>query len=185
MVEIMRIGEVEIHQATAPFKAGGKDYGAGSWVVKTAQPYGAFAKTLLERQKYPDLRLYPGGPPKPPYDVTGHTLWMLMGVEVDQIEKPFSAALELVKAPRPAVSAFPAIAQGMYLVDPSSNAGFIAVAKLQAAKVPIYRAVDSGTVAAGTWIVPVSARACRVPPQGRRAPGLGLAARGGPLNGHR
>ncbi len=162
MLDILRIGEVEIHQATAPFKAGGKDYGAGSWVVKTAQPYGAFAKTLLERQKYPDLRLYPGGPPKPPYDVTGHTLWMLMGVEVDQIEKPFGAALELVKAPRPAVSAFPAIAQGMYLVDPSSNAGFIAVAKLQAAKVPIYRAVDSGTVAAGTWIVPVSAESGRI-----------------------
>src|SRR5207244_8920509 len=106
----------------------------------------------LERQKYPDLRLYPGGPPKPPYDVTGDTLWMLMGVEVDQIEKPFEATLELVKSPRPAAPAFPTVSQGMYLIDPSSNAGFIAAAKLQAAKVPVYRAANSGTVAAGTWI---------------------------------
>ena len=104
LLDILRIGEVEIHQATAAFKAGGKDYAAGSWVIKTAQPYGAFAKTMLERQKYPDLRLYPGGPPKPPYDVTGHTLGMLMGVEVDQIEQPFDAALDLVKTPRPAAA---------------------------------------------------------------------------------
>src|SRR6185312_2718756 len=84
MLDILRIAEVEVQRAKAPFTAGGKQYPAGSWVIKTAQPYGAFAKTMLERQKYPDLRLYPGGPPKTPYDVTAQTLWMLMGVNVDQ-----------------------------------------------------------------------------------------------------
>ena len=62
-------------------------------MIKTAQPYGAFAKTMLEKQNYPDLRLFPGGPPEPPYDVTGHTLWMLMGVTVDAVDKPFDAPL--------------------------------------------------------------------------------------------
>ena len=176
MLDILRIGEVEIHQAKAAFKAGGRDYAAGSWVIKTAQPYGAFAKTMLERQKYPDLRLYPGGPPKPPYDVTGHTLWMLMGVEVDQIEKPFEAALDLVKTPRPAAPAFPSVTQGSFLIDPSSNAGFIAAARLQAAKVPVYRAADSATVAAGTWIVPVSAESGRILGQVSRETGLEVRA---------
>src|SRR3989441_6749330 len=107
MFEILHLAEVELHRATAPFGVGGKEYAAGSVVVKVAQPYGAFAKTMLERQVYPDLRIFPGGPPKPPYDVTGHTLWMLMGVEVDEIAQPFSAPLERITQVTAAPSTVP------------------------------------------------------------------------------
>ncbi|HLM99817.1 MAG TPA: M14 metallopeptidase family protein [Bryobacteraceae bacterium] len=65
----------------------------GSHVISMAQPYSSYAKALLERQHYPDMRQYPGGPPVRPYDVTAHTLPLLMGVDVEALEKAYSGEL--------------------------------------------------------------------------------------------
>ena len=159
MLDILKFGDVEIHKATAAFNAGGRQYPAGSWVIKTAQPYGAFAKTMLEKQVYPDLRVFPGGPPEPPYDVTGHTLWMLMGVTVDSVDAPFDAPLELQKTIAPVAATVAARPKGAYIVDPNSYGFFKSVAELQKANVPVYRASRgfdaSGTAyGPGTWVIP-------------------------------
>ncbi|UCC84316.1 MAG: peptidase M14 [Gemmatimonadota bacterium] len=96
MLEVLRRGAVEIHRANAPFEADGLAYAAGSWVVLMEQPYRAHAKDLLERQAYPDLRVFPGGPPDTPYDAAGWTLPLQMGVEAVEVLRPFDADLQML-----------------------------------------------------------------------------------------
>lgn len=63
----------------------------GKKLVRMDQPYGAFAKALLEVQRYPNLR-DAAGHPIPPYDVTAHTLPLLMNVAVEPVKAPFRPA---------------------------------------------------------------------------------------------
>jgi len=97
MLDVLKMGAVEVHRARQAFTADGHEYPERSFIVYMAQPYGGFAKTLLEKQVYPEIRETPGGPLKTPYDVVGHTLPLLMGVDVIQAEKPFQADVELLE----------------------------------------------------------------------------------------
>jgi hypothetical protein len=90
VLAILKRGGVEIQRASKDFVADGKTYPAGTHFIVMQQPYAAFAKTLLEAQRYPDLREYPGGPPKRPYDVTAHSLTLLMNVSAVFVKTPFT-----------------------------------------------------------------------------------------------
>ena len=89
-LNVLRRGGVEVMRANKDFTADGKKYDVGAHIIFMKQPYGAFAKTLLESQVYPDLLEYPGGPPKRPYDVTAHSLNLLMNIKAVFIKEPFS-----------------------------------------------------------------------------------------------
>jgi hypothetical protein len=93
------MGDVEVDKAIAPFIADGVKYSEGSYFIRYAQPYGKFAKALLEKQVYPDLRDNPDMPPKVPYDVTGHTLSLQLGVNIVEVSEVFDAALEIIENP--------------------------------------------------------------------------------------
>ena len=140
MLETLAMGEIEIDRAADKFTADGQDYSAGSYVVSMHQPFSGWAKTLLEKQDYPDLRLYPGGPPKRPYDVTAQTLPMLMGVETVTVKDAFQAALK------------PATQYSFDLDHPKPTGGWAAsdvsswkeVAKIWKSGKPVYRDTSTG-----------------------------------------
>jgi hypothetical protein len=158
MINVLRLGGVEVERAAAPFAAGGKQYAAGSYVIRGAQPFEPYVKDLLTPQVYPDMRLSPGGPPKRPYDITGWTLNLQMGVRVDRLTEAVSVATTKVEvAPPPFVtppgSDRPVLADGRtaLALDPRENDSFVVVNRLLKAGDAVYRASSALGVGATEW----------------------------------
>jgi hypothetical protein len=81
---------IEVERATREFEVAGKKYPAGSYVVQAAQAFRPHLRDMLEPQDHPNDFQYSGGPPRPPYDITGYTLAYQMGVQFDRILDGFS-----------------------------------------------------------------------------------------------
>lgn len=79
LVDILKRGGLEVGFTNSSKKDERFDY-----FIKIQQPYGNFAKALLEKQTYPDLKDEKGNP-IPPYDVTAHTLSLLMNARVEPV----------------------------------------------------------------------------------------------------
>jgi hypothetical protein len=105
VVEKLQMAGVSVAIAGKPFDVDGKHYAAGTFIVPFNQVFGRYAKDMLEKQTYPDVRRSPTSPPEPPYDVTAWSLGMLLGVNVDfsKSEAPEGLDMKILKdAPKPA-----------------------------------------------------------------------------------
>ena len=89
LVDILFRAGVKVEGIASSVSRGKRtEYTYGTSFVRLDQPYGGFAKSLLERQVYPNLRDASGNPIQP-YDVTAHTLSLLAGAEVRPVYAPF------------------------------------------------------------------------------------------------
>ncbi|HUN84160.1 MAG TPA: M14 metallopeptidase family protein [Terracidiphilus sp.] len=83
---------LDVYTTKSGFKANRVEYPAGSWVIPMDQPFSPLAKELFERQRYPDaISLGTSKAVDLPYDVTGWTLPLQMGVNVDAVSDPLGA----------------------------------------------------------------------------------------------
>jgi hypothetical protein len=166
LVNILRMGAVEVRQAKSAFEAGGKTYQPGAYVVRMDQPFRAYAKTLLEKQVYPVAKSAAGAPPERPYDVTAWTLPYQMGVEAVPVERQFdfeSEAVERASVP----PAAPNIKGAALVVSPEANDAFTLVNRVLKDGGRVLRAtrdVDAKgeRVAAGSFVLPFEHNAAKL-----------------------
>jgi hypothetical protein len=152
LINTLRIADVEVQRATAPFTANGQQYAAGSYIVPLGQPFGAFAKSVLEVQHYPNIAEYPGGPLQRPYDVTAQTLPLLFGVRAVEVKDKFDASTEPVITAKPTPGKFEGDSSNGYLIADTTNSSLYALFSLLAQDVKVYR-LTSGP-SPGTIYVP-------------------------------
>ncbi len=154
---------VQVHRARRSFQADGNTYPEGTLVVRLAQPFRPFAKDLLEPQRYPDLRSYPGGPPQAPYDTAGWTLSFQMGVRTVPVRVALDeSALVRLEAPPVAAGGLDRLPGGDawgVVVEGAANESFALVNQLLADGVAVQRIAEplrvrpGITLDAGAWIV--------------------------------
>ena len=160
VVNYLRLQGIEVGEASAPLVVNGESYPAGSFVVKLNQPYGRFARTLLERQ------VYQGDSKK--LDDTAWTLGLMAHARVVPVSDP--AILDVPVKP---VATFEP--KG---VLPTTPGRFYAVLDSGSNNLPVLRYLlgrtavsiaeqpfDGGgrTIPAGSLIVPSTARAMLEP----------------------
>jgi len=140
-VNALRKSNIAIHRATAAFTAGGKQYPAGSYVVKTAQAFRPYVLDMFEPQDHPNDFAYPGGPPKPPYDNAGWTLAYQMGVSFDRVLEAFDCPCEKIEGmavPAAQVVANAGGARG-FVIDPRVNDAYLVVNRALKGGATVYR----------------------------------------------
>jgi len=149
LLEILDEQGVEVQRAPEAFQAGGKTYAAGSHVILMSQPFRAFAKDLLEKQTYPVQRASPNGPIERPYDVTGWTLPLQMGVEAVEVAKAFDVRLDKPARPEVTPGKFETASGTViaYEISHASNNSAIAVNRLLKAGARVSWTPTGGIVA--------------------------------------
>jgi hypothetical protein len=170
-VNALRYIGVEVHQASAPFSAAGKNYPANSYVVKTAQAGRAHVLDMFEPQDHPN-DMDERGIPRRPYDSAGWTLAYQMGVKFDRhfddVTGPFTEIQGLAK---PVPGRITGTATAGYLLSPAINDSFTIVNR-------VLKANGDVTLTGGKFFVAANATTTPIVEKGVQELGVNVEAAG-------
>jgi hypothetical protein len=142
---LLKVG-VAVDRATADFSVAGKNFPAGSYVVKTAQAFRPHVLDMFEPQDHPNDFAYEGAPPTPPYDSAGWTLAFEMGVQFERVLEGFDGPFVRVpygELQTPPSSALPAAPHG-WIIPAGANDSFLLVNRLLRAGAEVFSVKTSG-----------------------------------------
>jgi len=169
MLNRLILNGVEVYKADESFDHNGIKYARGSYIIQTSQPFGYFAKNILENQQYPDLRKYNhlwqalvntvnfDSAPLRPYDGVGWTLPLQMGVDYREISAPLDIRMSLIDEAVPTRGSTSSNGSH-YVFSHADNNSFTALYKILAAGGSASWADDDFTMSGkkypkGTFIV--------------------------------
>ena len=154
-----------VSKATADFKVEGLSYPAGSYIIKTSQAFRPHILDMFEPQDYPNDFLYPGGPPVPPYDITGWTPAFTMGFkytrELNDFEGPFEVIpYGEIQSP---TGDFKLVSNATgYILDSRCDNSFLAVNELISSGIAVYRLLKENRISnscEGSFFIPSNQKA--------------------------
>ena len=163
LINTLRWGGIEIERTTRSLTIGGTTYPPNSFVIRGAQSFRPYLSDLLNPQVYPDMPQHSDGRPDRPYDITGWTLPMQMGVTVDRhfdVDRlPADSVVSVDRAVLNSTRLRPSTGFA-YALDPRRNDAFLAVNRLLLNDHPVYRTtsavkLETATWPAGTFILPI------------------------------
>ena len=156
VIHILRMQGIEVGRAKATVKLSDGSYPAGSFIVKTNQPYGPLAKTLLEKQDDPDPELRT-------YDDSAWTMGLMTNSEVKPTKDIAvqSVAVDPVDRYTPEGTLKDAANPAVYAIPDHGSPNLVTLryalkdVAIQIAEKPFTAAGSS--FPAGTFLVPASA----------------------------
>ncbi len=155
-----------VQKATTAFMVEGKNYPAGSFVIKTNQAFRPHVLDMFEPQDHPNDFLYPGGPPVKPYDMAGWTPAFSMGIQFKRMLNAFDGPFQPIpygEIQSPSGD-FPKSASVCgYVIDSRCNNSFVVVNDLLHSGIPVYRTKNQTAGKAdfgqGSFFVPAGSKA--------------------------
>ena len=146
-VNILIQSGIKVHKATNDFVVNGKNYSAGSYVVKSNQAFRAHVLDMFDPQDHPNDFLYPGGPPVRPYDAAGWTPAYTMGVEFDRILDDFNGPFEAIPYGQVQKAASALVfanktSSTSYAISSADNNSFVAINDLLKTGTAVYKNIN-------------------------------------------